>query len=111
AKAVAQALFERETLWPRKGLAGGLQGSNARRDKGANIFAQMVVSEQVPLAIDIGQVIRVDQAQLGFVLARFAVSEPELAAGGGGLGQLLEHSQIQDGLRPGPKGDRLFRVR
>src|SRR5512135_1137248 len=87
AKTLAQPPFQRESLPAGKSLARLPNGFNARWDKRTDVFAQMVVGEEEPFAVDVSQVIGVDEALLGLALARLAVRQLQLLPRGGCLGQ------------------------
>src|ERR1700720_2140629 len=108
AEAVAQAFFEVELLRPRERPSRASQRLDAGRNKGADVLAQVIVSEEKPFAIDIRQVVGIDAALLGLRLARFAIGQFELMAGGRGFGQRIEHFEIQYRLGPRAKRNALL---
>src|SRR5437870_64477 len=98
AEAVTQTLLERELLGARKRLAGLLDLFDASRDERANVFAQVIVGKEEPFAVNIGQMIGVDDALLGLFVSRLAIGQFELTARGGGFGERVEDFQVQDRL-------------
>src|SRR2546423_7488383 len=86
AETVAQPLFERKFLRPKKGPAGLPHGFNPGGNKRADVLAKMVISKEKPFAVDIGKMIGVYETLLAFLLARFTIRELQLAAGGSGFG-------------------------
>src|SRR2546428_1852309 len=93
-KAVAQTFLYRKFLRPPKYLSGAPQMLNADRNKGADVFAQVIKSEQKPFAVDVGQMIWVDNAQFGLLLARFAVRQFQLLSRRGSFGQCIKNLQV-----------------
>ena len=85
-------------------------GFDTGGDKGANILAEMIVSKEKPFAVDVGEVVGVNEAFFDLLLTGFAVAEFELLPGGGGFGQGIERSQIKDGLGAGAKGNALLEI-
>src|ERR1051326_2433882 len=110
AEAVAQTLFKRKTSDAGKGFAGLFDGFNSSGNKRANVFAKMIVGEEVPLAIDIGEVIRIDPTLFSLFLAGFAIGEFELFLGGSRFCQCVKNFKGEDLLSARPKGNRLFDV-
>src|SRR6185437_9478259 len=68
----------------------------------------MVKSKNIPLAVDVGEVIRVDDALLCFAAAGFAVRHFNLAALSSGLGEGIKDFQVQDWFSAGAERDGLF---
>ena len=97
-EAAAQSLFQGKFLEPPKELAGAAQALNPGGHKGADVFAQVIISEQKPFAIDVGQMIWIDNPLLGLLLARLTVGQFQLLAGGSSLGQTIKNFQIQNGF-------------
>ena len=103
--------FSSENFWRRsKVLPVWPDGLDARGDEGAEVVAQMVEGEEEPLAVDVGEVIGIDDALLGLLLAGLAIGQLQLLARGGGLGQRVEDLQVQDRLGAGAEGDGLLDV-
>ena len=109
-EAAAQALFQRELLAALEGLSGGLNGFDAGRNEGAEVVAQMIVGEEEPLTVDVGEVIWIDDALLSLLVTGLAVGDLELPARRSGFGQRVESLQVQDWLGTGAKGDGLLDV-
>src|SRR5947208_12650193 len=94
AKTVAQPLFQRESVRADKDLAGRFDLQNSRRNKGADVVAQMTVGKKKPFAVNVGQMIRVNDARLGLFAARLAISQFKLFALGCRLGESVENVEI-----------------
>src|SRR2546430_7708588 len=109
-KAIAQTFFDRKFLRPRKYLSGAPQMLNTDRNKSANVFAQMIKSEQKPFAVDVGQMIWVDDALFGLFLAGFAVGQFQLLSRGGSFGQCIKNLQVDDRLGARPERDGLLDI-
>src|SRR5947208_617569 len=75
AKTVAQPLFQRESVRADKDLAGRFDLQNSRRNKGADVVAQMTVGKKKPFAVNVGQMIWVNAARRGLFEARLAIRQ------------------------------------
>jgi hypothetical protein len=109
-KTPAQALFQRERRPARESLAGVADGFDARGNERAEVVAQMIERKEKPFAVDVGEVIRIDEALLDAPLAGFALGQLQLLARGSGFGKGVEDLQVQDRLRGRAEGDGLRRV-
>src|SRR5216110_2685077 len=90
AKTVAQPLLQGEFVRPDEGRASGFNLQNSRRDKSADVVAQMAMGKKKPFTVNVGQVIRVNDARLGLFSARLAISQFELFVLGSRLGEGVE---------------------
>src|SRR6267378_20244 len=87
AEAVTESFFERELLRADEDFASGLDGLNASGHESADVFAEVIVGEEEPLAVDVGKMIGIHDTLLGFGLAWLAVGEGDLLLLRGSLGQ------------------------
>ena len=110
AERVAQAFFQGKLLRTDERFPGQLRLLNPGGDKSANVISQMTIREEKPLAVDVGQVIWVDDARFRFLSARLAISQKQLPMSRGGFGQGVENFHVQNRLGAGAKGDGLLPV-
>src|SRR5690242_16067605 len=78
AKAVPQPRVEREFSRPFEAPARGRDRLDPGGHKRADVLTQMVVGEEEPLAVDIGQVVRINHSPFRFLHAGLAVSHFQL---------------------------------
>src|SRR5882672_7960485 len=76
-----------------------------------HIIAEMIEREQKPFSVHVGEMVRVDDPLLGFLLSRFSVGQFELLPLRSGFGQQIEYPEVGDRLHARPKRDRLFPIR
>src|SRR5580765_3867040 len=106
AEAIAQALFEREPLWTGKSFPSLLHRLHPRGHEGADVLARLVEREEVPLAVDVREMIGINEARLGLLLAGFAIRKFKLVAIRHRLRQCVENVQIKNRLSAGAEGNR-----
>src|SRR5437899_5387283 len=111
AEAVAEGLLDGKFPRPDKAFAGKLRRLDARGHEGADVAAQMIEGEKKPLPVDVGQMIGINHSQFGLRFPRFAISQLQLAALRGGLGERIKDLQFQDRLGAGAERYGLFPVR
>src|ERR1035437_4491560 len=70
----------------------------------------MIEREQKPLAVNVGEVIWIDEALLDALLPGFAIGQLQLPARHRGLGELIENPQVQNRFGARAKGDGLRHV-
>src|SRR5579872_3024620 len=104
-KAVPKASLKRELLLTKKRPARLTNGLDPGGDECANVPTQVIEGEEVPLAVDIGQVVRVNDASLGLG-ARLAIGDFKLPPPCCRFCKAIEHLEIQDRFSPRSKGDR-----
>ena len=78
-KTPLQAVLDGEFFRALKGVSRLLDRKDARRHEGAQVLSQMTVCEQEPFTIDVGEMVRVDDAGLAFLFSWFAVLQSELS--------------------------------
>src|SRR3954470_5740695 len=88
AKTVSQLILDRKFGVSFEGLAGLLHVLDPRGHKCSNVFAQMIVCEEKPLPIHIGQMIGINQPRFGRLLPRFSIAQSDLLAPRCGLSEL-----------------------
>src|SRR5207247_11244475 len=86
AEGVAQAFFQGKLLRTDERFPGQLRLLNPGGNKSANVISQMTIREEKPLAVDVGQVIWVDDAGRGLLTGWLAISQDELPRSGGRFG-------------------------
>jgi len=110
AEAVAQPFLQREFLRPLKSLPRRLYGFDARGREGADVLARVVVGEEIPFAVDVRQMIRVNNARFGLGLAGLAICEFNLFTARGGFGQRVKDFKVKNLLGARAEGNGLLNV-
>lgn len=85
AETAGKEFLHREVLWTGETGLGELDGADAAEVEAAEVFPFQIVGEEVPLALDAGEVVGAHMARLRFGRARFLVGESQfdgLAQGG-----------------------------
>src|ERR1700723_1228942 len=99
AETVAQSLLEGKLRSANERTTGGPGRLDAGGYECANIFARVVVGKEEPLAVDIGQVIRVNHPLFNR-MTRLAIGELQLLPPRHRPGEGVKNLQVQDRLDP-----------
>ena len=110
AETVAQSFLQRKFLRTLESFSGRLDGLDPRGNKSADVFARVVEGKEIPFAVDVRQMIRVNDARFGFRLAGLAIGQFQLLPSRGGLGERVKNFQIQNRFGARAEGNRLLDV-
>ena len=69
---------------------------NSPRSERADVFAQVIERKQIPFAVDVREMVRIDHARLDVLPSGLAVGDLHLLMPGCGFCQVVEDFQIQN---------------
>lgn len=105
AEAAGEEFIHGEIGWDGEGGFGEGDVFHAGEDEAADVLAHAVEGEEIPLAVDAGEVVGADVAALGSLGLRFPVAELDFAALVQGFADGLEEEQVGGGGLGVAEGD------